>query len=53
MKQAACRADFILLTNVIDRIRERDAGLADALARLAKDFEYDEISAAVQKTERS
>ncbi len=43
LRQGARRADFILLSSVIEQIRGLDATLADALARLAEDFEYDEI----------
>jgi len=36
---------------VIEQIREQDATLADALAQLAEDFEYDEILAFIRQTE--
>ena len=51
IKQAAKRADFILLSSVIAQIREQDAALAVALAQLAEDFEYDEILALIQGIE--
>ncbi len=50
LKQGAS-SRFILLTNVIEQIREVDAALADALARLAKDFEYDEILELLRKAD--
>ncbi len=43
LKQGSQRADFILILNIIDRIRGHDAALADALGRLADDFEYNKI----------
>ncbi len=43
LKQGAHRADFLLISRMIEQIREQDATLADALALLADDFEYDEI----------
>ncbi len=49
LKQGARRADFILLTNVIEKIHEHDAALADALARLAEDFEYNKILELIQE----
>jgi len=48
LKQGARRADFLLLSSVIEQIREQDATLAGALAQLAEDFEYDEILALLQ-----
>ncbi len=50
LEQAARRADFILLSNVIEQIRGHHARLAGELARLAEDFEYDEILKFIQKT---
>jgi hypothetical protein len=49
LEQGARRADFILISNVIEKIRGHDAALADTLARLAEDFEYDGILALIQK----
>ena len=43
LKQGARRADFLLLSSVIEQIREQDATLASALAQLAEDFDYDSI----------
>ncbi|MCP4403497.1 MAG: response regulator [bacterium] len=43
LKQGAEEADVDALFEVIEQIRGRDAALADALAQLAEDFEYDEI----------
>ncbi len=51
LKQGARRADFLLLFNVIEQIREQDATLAGALARLTEDFEYDEILALLPRTD--
>ncbi len=51
LKQGAERADFLLLFSMIEQIREQDARLADALAQLAEDFEYDEILALLQAKE--
>ena len=50
MKQATKRADFILLSNVIEQIRQHEPELANVLARLAEDFQYDEILAMIQQT---
>ncbi len=49
LKQGSQRADFILISNIIDRIRGHDAALADALARLAENFEYDKILELIQE----
>jgi len=43
--QGAEDVDIDLLFSAIERIRKRDAALADALMRFAEDFEYDEILA--------
>jgi len=51
MKQGAIRADFILLSNINDKIRQHEPTLAGALAQLVEDFEYDEILALLQQTE--
>jgi CheY-like chemotaxis protein len=45
LEQGAQRADFLLLSKVIAQIRAQDAKLADALAQLAEDFEYDKMLA--------
>ena len=50
LKQGACRADLILLSSVIAQLRGHDARLADALAQLAEDFEYNEILTLIQQT---
>jgi CheY-like chemotaxis protein len=52
LKQGAEETDVEVLFEVIEQIRERDAALADALARLVEDFEYDEILATIQQTEK-
>jgi CheY-like chemotaxis protein len=51
LEQGAEQADLLLLSNVIEQIREQDARLADALAQLAEDFEYDEILKLLQAKE--
>jgi hypothetical protein len=51
LKQGAEEVDVGLLSSVIEQIRGRDAALADALARLVEDFEYDEILAAIRQIE--
>jgi len=43
LRQATVRADLNLMLRVIDRFRERDLALADALAELAQGFEYSKI----------
>ncbi len=50
LKQGARRADFLLLSNVIEEIRVQDARLADALTQLAEDFEYDQILNLIEGT---
>jgi hypothetical protein len=49
LKQGATCADLLLLFDVIEQIRKQDAALADALAQLAEDFEYDEILTIIQQ----
>jgi len=49
LKQGAEETDIKILFAVIEQIRERDTGLADALARLTEDFEYDEILQLLQE----
>ena len=51
LKQGARRADFILLTQMAEQIRDRDATIADALTLLTEAFEYDKILALIQQTE--
>jgi len=48
LKFGAYRADFLLLSKVIEQIREKDAKLADALSPLVEDFEYDKILALIK-----
>ena len=50
LKQGAEEIDPEMLSSVIEQIRGRDAALADALARLVEDFEYDEILTLIQQT---
>ncbi len=49
LRQGAEDVDIDLLFSVIERIRERDAALADNLAQLVEDFEYDGILALIKK----
>ena len=48
LKQAAEEADVEALFEVIEHVRDRDAAVADTLAHLAEDFEYDEILALIR-----
>ncbi len=48
LKQGARLANFILLSSVIEQIREQNVSLADALAQLAEDFEYKKILTLLQ-----
>jgi len=50
LEKSAERADILLLSKVIEQIREHDAVLAGALAQLADNFEYDEILALLPQT---
>jgi CheY-like chemotaxis protein len=43
MEQGASRADFILLSKVIEKIGQNNAGVAGALKQMVDNFEYDEI----------
>jgi len=49
LKQGVDAVDVELISSAIMHIRGRNVDLADALARLAENFEYDEILAAIQK----
>ncbi len=49
LKRAAEETDIEALFEVIAQIRERDAALADALAQLVHDFEYDEMLTILQE----
>ncbi len=51
LKQSAEETDLEALREVIEQIREHDAAVADALARLAEDFEYDEILFLMKETQ--
>ncbi len=52
LKQGAEDVDVELLASVIEQIRGHDATLAGALARLAEDFEYDEILALLPQSDQ-
>ncbi len=52
LEHGAKEANTKLLFEVIEQIRQHDAAVADALARLTNDFEYDEILTFIQQTEK-
>jgi hypothetical protein len=43
LEEATVRADLGLILALIDEIREQSPALADGLARLAQDFEYQKL----------
>ena len=49
LKQGVEEVHLELLSSVIRQIRGRDAALANALALLVEDFEYDEMLALIQQ----
>jgi CheY-like chemotaxis protein len=49
LKLGAHRADFLLLSGLIEQIREHDERLAGGLRRLVEDFEYDGILALIRE----
>jgi CheY-like chemotaxis protein len=49
LRRATIKADLSRILTLVDRIREEDAALADALADLARDFEYKKILALVDR----
>lgn len=49
LTQKAKRADYVELSNLIEEIRIHDTTLAEVLAGLADDFEYDRILALIQE----
>ncbi len=51
LKQGAEEVDVELLSAVIEQIRGHDPTLADALARLVEDFEYEEILTLIKASE--
>ncbi len=51
LKQGAEEVDVELLSAVIEQIRGHDPTLADALARLVEDFEYEEILTLIKVSE--
>jgi len=51
LEQATNRSDIQKMLAIIDEIRIHDAAVADALARLAHEFDYDEILECIQKHE--
>lgn len=51
LRQGVEEVDIDLLSSAIKQIRGHDAELANALARLAEDFEYDEILVLIQHAE--
>jgi signal transduction histidine kinase len=52
LKQGVEETDVEILFEVIEQIRECDETVADALAQLAEDFEYDKILAVIQHTKK-
>ncbi len=50
LEHGAKETNTKLLFEVIEQIRQHDAAVADALARLTNDFEYDKILALIQQT---
>ena len=50
LEQATERSDVQLVLNIIEEIRVYDSALADALAHLANEFDYDEILRLIQET---
>ena len=51
LKKGAEDVDVELLSTIIEQIRGCDATLADTLAQLVEDFEYDKILVAIQAEE--
>jgi CheY-like chemotaxis protein len=49
LQQATIKADLSLILNLVDQIREPDAPLADALADLARNFEYKKILTLIEQ----
>ncbi len=49
LKKGADQADIILLSGLVEQIREHDERLADAVHRLVEEFEYDEILALIRE----
>ena len=49
LRQATIKADLNLILTLIDQIREQDPVLADALADLARDFEYKKILTLIEQ----
>ena len=50
LQQATVKADWNLMMTLIGRLRAQNAALADALADLARDFEYKKILAWIQES---
>lgn len=51
LKQAIINLDVDLIQAIIERIRELNAPVADGLAGLAGDFQYDKLLALIQQGE--
>jgi len=49
LEQATDRSDVQLVLNIIEEIRSYNSALADALAHLANEFDYDEILRLIQE----
>lgn len=50
LRQATVKADFDQILNLIEQIRSQNAALADALEKLANDFEYKKILAVIERS---
>jgi len=50
LQQATIRADYNLILALVDQIRPQHAALAEGLAELARDFEYNKILAFIEGT---
>ena len=53
LEEAAKFCDMMIMNEVLPEIRRHNAPLADALAQLADNFEYDEILTLIQRGERN
>ncbi len=53
LEEAAKFCDLMTMNEVLPEIRRHNAPLADALAQLADNFEYDKILALIQRGEEN
>ena len=49
LKKATTDADIDLLLTLIEKVRDRDTEMADALENLARNFEYEKILNLIQQ----